>query len=308
MSAIPRVEIGTGDGRDLWMETCRYNPELTDREYRGMICLDLDGTLIHGGSPVAESTETSMARLGRHGWLRVIATGRSLISLQRVIPDPARFPADYVVFSSGAGILGCEDNRIIRAINHTPSALTPVLSVLNRMHLDYMIHHPAPHNAPFSWWSSGADNPDFFRRIDLYQSVCSPLPEPPDNWLDLSAQVIAVVPEQSAERQYYEVCESLGRYSIIRTTSPLDGVSVWIEIMPLIVTKGQTCDWLKHRLFRDPVRTIAIGNDTNDRDLLQWADEGYLVPDAPPDLKNCFHVLPGNGPDPLGPFLDSLTL
>ena len=71
---------------------------------------------------------------------------------------------------------------------------------------------------------------------------------------------------------------------MVRTTSPLDGESVWIEIFPNHVSKGTTAAWLAERLGIEPYDTAAVGNDYNDLDLLGWAHRSYVVENAPEDL------------------------
>jgi hydroxymethylpyrimidine pyrophosphatase-like HAD family hydrolase len=75
---------------------------------------------------------------------------------------------------------------------------------------------------------------------------------------------------------------------VIRTTSPIDGESTWIEIFPPSVSKARAAEWIAAREGIESSRTLAIGNDYNDLDLLDWAPAGYLVANAPDDLKTRF--------------------
>ena len=55
-----------------------------------------------------------LVELGRRGRLRVIATGRNLFSARKVLPPD--FPVDYVLFSSGAGIMDWPAQRLLRSV------------------------------------------------------------------------------------------------------------------------------------------------------------------------------------------------
>jgi hydroxymethylpyrimidine pyrophosphatase-like HAD family hydrolase len=77
-------------------------------------------------------------------------------------------------------------------------------------------------------------------------------------------------------------------YSVIRTTSPLDGKATWIEIFPNAVSKSRTAAWLAQKLKIDNRNIVSVGNDYNDLDLLEWTAKSYVVDNAPADLKSRF--------------------
>ncbi|MBN1880387.1 HAD family phosphatase [bacterium] len=295
----------TGPSEPLWLEHYDDFSNPWNSHPIGMICIDLDGTLIRGGSPIQEEVLEKLVLIGKAGWIRVIATGRSPGSIHRIIPDIGRFPIDYIVFSSGAGIINCHQQNAVRVVNHSPAALTPVLNLLNEMQLDYMIHQAAPNNTRFSWFSHGKQNPDFNRRIKLYETECVALPDAPSNWSQPSSQIIVILPHVKATDHFNTLIKTLTSFSIVRTTSPLDGESIWAEIFPKIVSKGQTCRWLMSQ-FGMSLRTIAIGNDTNDLDLLQWADEGYVVMDATTELKKLFRIISSGDRHPVSHLIMNL--
>jgi hydroxymethylpyrimidine pyrophosphatase-like HAD family hydrolase len=83
-------------------------------------------------------------------------------------------------------------------------------------------------------------------------------------------------------------------FNVIQTTSPLDGESTWIEIFPTTVSKSLTAAWLAEELGVDRSRTVAVGNDYNDLDLLEWSASSYVVANAPTDLKSRFPSVASN--------------
>ncbi len=284
---------------EFWKESTTQRFTGCNQSIAGMFCMDLDGTLLRSGRDLHQSDHKALQMIGNAGWIRVIATGRSMDSFKRVFPEPEVLPADYIIFSSGVGIFDVKTARIIRFVNLTPPALTQILAVLNSDGYDYMVHYPAPINTPFFWWSFGRNNPDFFRRISLYKHVSAPLPDPLKHWHLKSAQIIAVQPENKLKNDHDRLRQHLPDFTVVRTTSPLDGSSTWYEIYPEIVSKGKTCQWLKLRLCGPSIPTVAIGNDYNDLDMLEWADGGYVVNDAPDEMKQTFHVIPESEQSPV---------
>ena len=68
-----------------------------------IVFTDLDGTLLNSDQHPGRRDLEMLHRLGEQGIVRVIVTGRNLFSLSKVLGDD--FPVDYVIFSTGAGIL-----------------------------------------------------------------------------------------------------------------------------------------------------------------------------------------------------------
>jgi hydroxymethylpyrimidine pyrophosphatase-like HAD family hydrolase len=73
-------------------------------------------------------------------------------------------------------------------------------------------------------------------------------------------------------------------FQVIRATSPTDGASTWVELYPRGVNKASAAAWLWEGAER-PLLRVAIGNDYNDLDLLDWADLSFVVGNAPPELR-----------------------
>ena len=73
-----------------------------------MVVTDLDGTLLNPQHQISDKDLQSLKLLGDKNIYRVIATGRSPYSLNKVLP--ADFPIDYLIFSSGSGIINWNTN------------------------------------------------------------------------------------------------------------------------------------------------------------------------------------------------------
>ena len=81
---------------------------------------------------------------------------------------------------------------------------------------------------------------------------------------------------------------------VVRTTSPLDHASTWIELFPIGVSKAHAADWIRTRHGIGRTRTIAVGNDYNDLDMLEWADRACVVSNAPVSMRARFEVVRSN--------------
>ena len=85
-----------------------------------------------------------------------------------------------------------------------------------------------------------------------------------------------------------------GPLHVCRTTSPLDGRSVWLEVFGPQTSKSQGAAWLAKREGVDRARVFALGNDYNDIDLLEWAGASVVVDNAPEDMRSRFTRVPAN--------------
>ncbi len=250
-----------------------------------MVVTDLDGTLLHRTHSFSNNDLESLQMLGQEGVLRIIATGRSLYSALRVLPDD--IPIDYLVFSSGAGIVKWGSRRIVQKHVMSTREVEQAASLLLQMEMEFMIHDPIPDNHRFHYFCTGHENPDFIRRLEIYREFATPADR--SNFVYREAcQLVAVEPHDGERSSYREIAGKLDSLSVIRTTSPIDGASTWIEIFPPSVSKSRAAEWLRVKHAIPIERVLAVGNDFNDLDLLNWAAHRYVVGNAPDELKSRF--------------------
>jgi hydroxymethylpyrimidine pyrophosphatase-like HAD family hydrolase len=255
-----------------------------------MVVTDFDGTLLNRDGVVDKPNIDTLVYLGNKGIVRTIATGRSPYSIGRVISGD--FPVDYIVFSSGAGIIRWSDKQIIHQRHLTETETQIVISELLALGVDFMVHDPIPHNHRFLYHSHSSDNPDFFRRIEVYNAYCSPYIsgiEFPNG----ATQLIAVLPNDPELFALLSV--KFPGLKVIRTTSPLDGSSIWMEVFPKEVSKAYGVSWLCNQEVHCGIKdVVSIGNDFNDLDMLDLTDVSYVVANAPFELKDRYRVVPSN--------------
>ena len=254
----------------------------------GLFVTDLDGTLLRSDRTFAAADLAALRRLGECGVVRVLATGRSLFSFDKVrTPD---LPLDYLVFSTGAGLAELPSGRIVRAQSLDPAEVRRACEILRALGLDFMVQRPIPDTHAFGFHASGRPNPDFDRRIALYAQFAFPLDGDPGAF-GPATQLVAIVPPEGSPEALPEVRRLLPELTVIRSTSPLDHRSTWIEIFPASVSKSRTTGWLAARLGIPQARTVSVGNDYNDLDLLDWSATRFVTANAPADLRERYPVV-----------------
>ncbi|MBI9106215.1 MAG: HAD family phosphatase [Spirochaetales bacterium] len=291
---------------------------------KGIIFTDFDGTLFDSNRIIVPENYAALEKAGRQGYLRVIATGRSLFSFRRAAAGLERRIEnyiDYLIFSSGAGTLRClpgilepeaelDEYSLIEAEALDGISAFTAADLLYHHGIDFMIHRKVPENHRFTHIkANGAVNPDYYRRIRIYSDYAS-LFKPSDNESDLEAiericyqgvsQLVAVIPpeaDRASDNYAAELLEylrlKLPECSVIRTTSPIDHISLWIEVFNSDVSKSKASERLARRMGLCAADCLAIGNDFNDEDLLSWAGRGMTVSEAPEIMRAKY---PSSGP------------
>jgi hydroxymethylpyrimidine pyrophosphatase-like HAD family hydrolase len=257
---------------------------------------DYDGTLLRDDRTIHPRDLNTLARLKAAGMTTVIATGRSLYSfirsLEAICLGPEMLFVDYLVFSTGAGIMDLSSGKMLRALDLCGKDILAACTYFDERGFDYMIHNPIPETPYFLYTTHGRPNPDFHARIALYPDFGRPLA---GSHPSRATEVLAIVPRDQLRLSRADIQSALDQTSVIFATSPLDKQSVWIEVFHRKVSKSRAMAWLSNRLEAGPDDVVAVGNDYNDLDLLQWSGKAFVVENGPKGLgKDCIRVPSNN--------------
>ena len=250
-----------------------------------IVVTDLDGTLLPSQGSISKTNYDTLLQLKDQEITRVIATGRTLYSAMAVLPED--FPIDYLIFSSGAGIMKWETKELIYSQQIEAAEVQDLSEILIDHEIDFMILDPIPLNHQFWYYQSGNKNPDFDRRLALYKQFATPVGQLSDTKRD-ACQILAILPNKVD--WFEELKTKFTNIKIIRATSPLDHESIWMEIFPEHISKGHGCQWLCDKLQIKASESFVIGNDYNDIDLLEWGEHSFVVANAPKELKAKYQV------------------
>ncbi|MBN2585767.1 MAG: HAD family phosphatase [Candidatus Fermentibacteraceae bacterium] len=255
--------------------------------FRGLFATDMDGTLLLPGGDFHRDDVLALKALGGMGVIRVIATGRSPFSFWRMMGERI-LPVDYLILSSGAGIMDYSTGEYLRLSSMDPERTDRFAGRLMGGSFDFCVQDAIPSNHVFRYCYQSGDNPDLERRIALYAGNCSPLTER-DRGRPATQILVIVPPGKDGGQVMADLRGMLGEEcSMLRTTSPLDGESLWIEIFPPGISKSTGVRWIAERHGLTGADSAAVGNDYNDHDLLEWAAHAFVVGDSPEHLRTAF--------------------
>lgn len=255
---------------------------------RTLFATDFDGTLFRSDRTLCAADLQALSRLRERGVVTVLATGRSPFSFQRAV-DGIALPFDWRIHSSGAGMISSE-GEVVANPGLTPEDVLAVRMFLEARSLDYSVQGPFP-DSHLLYHGNIEPHPDHARRREFYRGHVSHVArlEGP------ASQFVVYLDPGAAASSECEITKALGSsFQVIRTTSPLDHSTLWIEIFPRGVHKGAALLSLAERLGIPRAGTAALGNDWNDTLLLEWAGTAFVVADAPEGLAPWAVRVPGS--------------
>ena len=110
------------------------------------------------------------------------------------------------------------------------------------------------------------------------------------------AQIFGLAPRELAADLKTELRTALGARAAIVVWRSRRLESVGLEVLPLGVTKGRTVASLAERLGVRAAEALAVGDDLNDLEMLDWAGRGLAIQGSPRPLVNVADgVIPNDG-------------
>ncbi len=245
------------------------------------IITDLDGTILPRGGAISTETIQAFEKAGQMHYTRIIATGRNLYSTRKILPPG--FPIDYLIFSSGAGMLRWTDQQILFARHLSQQSTREIARYLWNYNINFTIQREIPDNHHFYYTRLYPLHEDYKHRIATYEPFGTPI-DSPDDIEGQTTQLVMILDARQI-RLLEQIRKDLPGYSVVRSTSPTDTKTIWLEIFAQDINKGTTCLQLLKRLNISPNECAGLGNDYNDVDFLDLCGEAFLVGNAPSRLK-----------------------
>lgn len=245
------------------------------------IITDLDGTLLPKNGEISGINKKAFEYAQQKGYFRIIATGRNLYSTLNILPPD--FPIDYLVFSSGAGILRWSDQKLLFSRHLELKETQDIARYLWNYNINFTIQKEIPDNHHFYYTDIYPLHPDYKHRLKTYAPFGT-LIHAPEDILDKATQLIIIL-DAIQIRLLEKVKTDLAAYSVVRSTSPVDHQAIWLEIFPAGINKGTSCRHLLNELGISCRECAGLGNDYNDVDFLDLCGQAFLVNNAPIDLK-----------------------
>lgn len=229
-------------------------------DQRWMICLDIDGTLVHDDGYLSPRVASEVRRVQELGHLVVVATGRSAVNAIGVTKEIG-LREGKLIASNGAVTVklqpehprGFETEEVLTF--DPTEVLTKLIDSLPHAHFAvedaqgvYKFHKAFPADALG----------DVNHETPLEELMHHPV-----------SRIVVLSPEQETE-EFVDTIAALGLSSV----SYAIGYSAWLDIAPLGVTKATALEVVReHNNIRHD-QIITIGDGRNDISMFEWARSG----------------------------------
>ena len=254
-----------------------------------LVATDLDGTFLNDDKSISPENIEALEILGRNNVVRVIATGRNLQKTKEVIPD--YIPFDFIVFSSGAGVISWPSQQLIFRQNMDRHMVHDLARYLASENLSFHLFKAVPDNHECWYYKEGEVNEEFDRYFVFHlenseEIFLSKLPDQD------ASQFLVIFPNDVLFfNEMKRKIEALFKdVKVLRTSSPLNTGYIWMEIFHKSVSKGNGVQFVCDHQEIGHHHTLGIGNDFNDIDLLNFTNISYVVDNGPGEMKNKFLV------------------
>lgn len=245
-----------------------------------LIAFDLDGTLIGKADALpGERLAKLISTVGRNTHI-ILATGRTLVGVRKIIEQLTGLSKLPLVLYNGSVLIDPSGELLITHKVIAPTAVSALLKCCNGANLSAFFYTVDP--------EAHLVNSALNTETVFYLGTSENKPSVDYNGMSLqdlslmnpsSAKVVAVLIE----------CFDLEiKGEIEKKLDSIEGVSVtassarYIEIRPAGSSKALGMEELCSRLDIAPKQVLAMGDNDNDAELLDWAGISVCVKDASP--------------------------
>jgi hypothetical protein len=191
-------------------------------------------------------------------------------------------PSAYLVLNNGAAIRAVADGRLIESREVPHAAADQARRAFRSAGLPAIWIESATSGNRYLVDGDWRTNSPYRRYLDPKGARVSRLAHP-----DLApppAQVFALAPFEVGAELECELRRTLGDRASVVVWRSRRLASVGLEVLPPGVTKGGVVAQLAARLGVEAVDALAVGDDLNDLEMLDWAGRGLAIQGSPGPL------------------------
>lgn len=238
---------------------------------RKLVAIDIDGTTVtHEGalSPRVAAAVTAVVEADHH---LTIATGRSIVATMPIV-HRLGLREGYAVCSNGAVTIRLAPDtpggyEVTDTVTFDPR---PALSLLREAIPDALVA---------------------VEDIGVGFKVSSPFPDGElggeqvvvswDEIIGRPATRVTLRKPEGDPEEFMAQVEAAGLHGV----SYAVGWTAWLDINPEGVSKGSALELIRRALHVEPGDTVAVGDQRNDIEMLQWAARGVAMGNAPAEVQ-----------------------
>lgn len=237
---------------------------------------DLDDTLLNTRKQITPENRRAIQQAIRQGHRIVICTGRPLIGTTELIGElELNQPGSYAVTYNGGVIYDCHKKQVIYQKSIPIPYVQYIFQKSRQYNLFCQTYSDTHLLAPFA-------SPDLDEYLAKSRMPCKIMPSLPEGLAAEPAKVLVIGPEDQKQLNRYRdhIREWAADKISLFYSSPM-----YLEHVPLGISKGSAIHWLCHYLQIPLENTVAAGDQQNDIPMLQTAHVGAAMANATDECK-----------------------
>lgn len=235
-----------------------------------MVCLDLDGTTIDYDSVLHPEVRDAVLATSAAGHTVVIATGRTLMATLPLARE-LELTTGYLVCSNGAVVVRLhpalpDGYEIVEKVTFDPG---PALALLRE-------HLPGAFVAAEVIGVGHRISAGFPQ--DLLQGELTLA-----SWEELGSEPVTRLTFHDpggTEQEFLDAIDDIGLHGVNYSV----GYTAWLDLAPEGVSKASALEGVRRWLGVEPCDTVAVGDQRNDLEMLDWAARGVAMGQAPAEV------------------------
>ena len=250
-----------------------------------LIALDIDGTLLDSNAHLPDENRSAIVEAAARGIEITLVTGRRF-DFARSIAE--QLPCELYLIVSNGSLIKSKDGethqRLLltsatarRVLEATPEFRPGAAVVFDRPRAGQVILERVDWNDPFRG--------GYFRRNREFIAEVAPLTACLDGEDPIQVMYVGACESMRAAKRALETISIAGEYTLALTEYESRNLSI-LDVLRRGVTKGAAlAEWVRRRgITRDQV--MAVGDNWNDREMLEFAGLPVLMGNCIPELKS----------------------
>lgn len=243
------------------------------QDLRGvLVALDIDGTLVSQGGVVSPRVEAAVHAIVRFGASVVFATGRSSIAAYALMKQfELQGAGNFAVCSNGSSVIMSDTSSsdgfdVVHTRTFDPE---PAVKALSAELPDALVAVEDTHGGfKVSGLFPAGELVGPVQVTDYEELVCDP-----------AIRVAFHDPEKGPDDFHVPAA----RANLVDLSYAV-GYTAWLDVVPAGVSKASGLDWVVRALDMPRCTTVAVGDQRNDLAMLEWADFGVAMGQAPDEV------------------------
>ncbi|MFD1824394.1 MULTISPECIES: HAD family hydrolase [Mumia] len=227
-----------------------------------MIALDIDGTIVDYDNVMTDAVRETVRAAADAGMHCVISTGRAVPGVMDAVAKLG-FDEGLAVASNGSVVFSYDPITLLHTVTFDAG---PAVRALLEAVPDAAV---AVENVGVGYRMNKAFPDGELSGTMAHEPVEDLIAEP-------VSRVIVRSPNASAE-EFAELAHSLG----LEGTNYYVGYTAWLDLAPEGVSKAAGLEHVCAELGVDRAEVLAIGDGSNDVEMLEWAGRGVAMGHAP---------------------------